>query len=389
VLEAKYKHVVPYLNDGISIPGDDRRAVCQAIVDDLRFNIDRRIDSIVNAGIAAHAMPGCQVVVMHKGRVVLDRCYGHLTYDEGAPAVDDATVYDLASLTKPCATTLAMMKLVEDGKIAITDRLSTYLPYLNGTNKEGITIREVMSHCARLKAFDSYWQQTTDRDSLLRLVAASPLNTKSGYLYSDLGFMLLSDMVMKVTGQSLDQYVYDNFYGPMGLTSTCFNPTSKTIAPTEVDSLRGLITGTVHDPNAYAMGGVSGHAGLFSNAREVALLMQMLLNGGELNGHRYLKEKTVATFTSRHFAKQNNRRALGFDKQLFTPSASAQTCPEASQASYGHTGFTGTMLWVDPDYSLVYVFLSNRVHPSATPNRLAQMNTRTQIQSLLYNDIRK
>ncbi len=385
VLEAKYKHVVPYLNDGISIPGDDRRAVCQAIVDDLRFNIDRRIDSIVNAGIAAHAMPGCQVVVMHKGRVVLDRCYGHLTYDEGAPAVDDATVYDLASLTKPCATTLAMMKLVEDGKIAITDRLSTYLPYLNGTNKEGITIREVMSHCARLKAFDSYWQQTTDRDSLLRLVAASPLNTKSGYLYSDLGFMLLSDMVMKVTGQSLDQYVYDNFYGPMGLTSTGFNPTSKTIAPTEVDSLRGLITGTVHDPNAYAMGGVSGHAGLFSTAREVAQLMQMLLDGGTYDGRRYLKPETITTFTRRHYEQQGNRRALGFDKPLINGGSNGPTCAEASQSSYGHTGFTGTMLWVDPQHDLVYVFLSNRVHPTSTPNLLSQMNIRTEIQSILYN----
>ncbi len=216
-------------------------------------------------------------------------------------------------------------------------------------------------------------------------MAASPLNTKSGYLYSDLGFMLLSDMVMKVTGQSLDQYVYDNFYGPMGLTSTGFNPTSKTIAPTEVDSLRGLITGTVHDPNAYAMGGVSGHAGLFSTAREVAQLMQMLLDGGTYDGRRYLKPETITTFTRRHYEQQGNRRALGFDKPLINGGSNGPTCAEASQSSYGHTGFTGTMLWVDPQHDLVYVFLSNRVHPTSTPNLLSQMNIRTEIQSILYN----
>ena len=157
------------------------------------------------------------------------------------------------------------------------------------------------------------------------------------------------------------------------------------IAPTEQDSLRGLICGTVHDPNAFAMGGVSGHAGLFSNAEEVALLMQMLLDGGVYKGHRYLKEKTVRTFTSRHFEKQGNRRALGFDKQLMVPNRNAQAAFEASQASFGHTGFTGTMLWVDPDYDLVYVFLSNRVHPSSAVNKLAQLNVRTDVQSIIYN----
>ena len=201
-------------------------------------------------------------------------------------------------------------------------------------------------------------------------------------------------MVERVSGQLLDEYVEEHFYAPMGLVSTFFTPLdedvdSLLIAPTEVDSIRGLIRGTVHDPNAYAMGGIAGHAGLFSTAEEVALIMQMLLNGGELDGHRYLKEKTVETFTRRHFERQGNRRALGFDKQLFTPSPNAQVCPEASQASFGHTGFTGTMVWADPDYDLVYVFLSNRVYPSATPNRLAQLNVRTDIQSLLYNDIIK
>lgn len=394
VLTAKFHYVVPHLRDDIEVPGNDRLAVCNDIVSDLNLNIDRRIDSIVNVALDSAAFPGCQIAVMHNGRLVVNRCYGNTSYDSSATAVTPNTLYDIASLTKVCATTLAVMKLYEDGKVGLNDKLSRYLPYLKGTDKEAITLKQALSHCAGLKAYDALWQKSDNRDSILALIAASKLNATNDYCYSDFGFILLADMVERLSGQPLDVYVKRHFYDPMGLTAMVFNPLAAgvsptLIAPTEQDSLRGLICGQVHDPNANALGGVSGHAGLFSNAREVALLMQMLLNGGELNGHRYLKEKTVATFTSRHFAKQNNRRALGFDKQLFTPSASAQTCPEASQASYGHTGFTGTMLWVDPDYSLVYVFLSNRVHPSATPNRLAQMNTRTQIQSLLYNDIRK
>lgn len=394
VLTAKFHYVVPHLRDDIEVPGNDRLAVCNDIVSDLNLNIDRRIDSIVNVALDSAAFPGCQIAVMHNGRLVVNRCYGNTSYDSSATAVTPNTLYDIASLTKVCATTLAVMKLYEDGKVGLNDKLSRYLPYLKGTDKESITLKQALSHCAGLKAYDALWQKSDNRDSILALIAASKLNATNDYCYSDFGFILLADMVERLSGQPLDVYVKRHFYDPMGLTAMVFNPLAAgvsptLIAPTEQDSLRGLICGQVHDPNANALGGVSGHAGLFSNAREVALLMQMLLNGGELNGHRYLKEKTVATFTSRHFAKQNNRRALGFDKQLFTPSASAQTCPEATQASYGHTGFTGTMLWVDPDYSLVYVFLSNRVHPSATPNRLAQMNTRTQIQSLLYNDIRK
>ena len=403
VLAAKYHYVRPYLHDDIEVPGDDRLPVCNDIVSDLNLNIDRRIDSIVLNAIDSAAFPGCQIAVMHNGRLVVDRAYGNLTYDFGSAEVTPQTLYDLASLTKVCATTLAVMKLYEEGKVGLNDKLSRYIPYLKHTDKESITLKQALSHCAGLKAYDALWQKTSNRDSLLALIVASPLNPTNDYCYSDFGFILIADLVERISGQTLDQYVSEHFYKPMGLQFTLFNPMLESdgaegfvpaeIAPTESDSIRadrnGFIWGTVHDPNAHALGGVAGHAGLFSNAREVALLMQMLLNGGQLNGHRYLNEKTVATFTSRHFAKQNNRRALGFDKQLFNPSPSAQTCPEASQNSYGHTGFTGTFLWVDPDCQLVYVFLSNRVHPSATPNRLAQMNVRTQIQSLLYNDIRK
>ena len=387
VLRAKYRLVVPHLDKEIKVPGEEHRAACQDIVNDMTLNIDRRIDTIIERAIGDSAMPGCQVVVMHKGRVLVNRCYGRLTYDKESPAVTPETVYDLASLTKPAATTLAFMKMVDDEEVDLNDKLSKYLPYLKKTDKEDITIRQALSHQTLLRAFDSYWQHTSDRDSLLRLVAQSTLGSKP--VYSDLNFMLLSDVVERVASMPLDQYVDLYFYRPMGLKHTRFNPLKARkplmIAPTEQDSLRGLICGTVHDPNAFAMGGVSGHAGLFSNAEEVALLMQMLLDGGVYKGHRYLKEKTVRTFTSRHFEKQGNRRALGFDKQLMVPNRNAQAAFEASQASFGHTGFTGTMLWVDPDYDLVYVFLSNRVHPSSAVNKLAQLNVRTDVQSIIYN----
>ena len=400
VLKAKYDLVLPHLKEKIVVPGADRTAACEEIVAELNLHLDRRIDSIVNAAIEAHAMPGCQIAVLHKGRTILNRAYGNLSYDEGFNEVDPLTIYDLASLTKVCATTLAVMKLVDMGKLQIDDRLSKYLPYLKGTDKENITIKQAMSHCARLKAFDNYWQQASGYDTILRMVAATPLLKKEGYVYSDLGFMMLSDMVKRVSGKPLDRFMDEYFYQPMGLKFTLFNPMKKgdgaegfvlaEIAPTEKDSIRpdyaGYIWGSVHDPNAFAMGGVSGHAGLFSNAGEVAEIMQMLLNGGVYKGHRYLNQKTIETFTRRHYAQQNNRRALGFDKTLFEPMPNkGPACIEASQASYGHTGFTGTMVWVDPEYDLVYVFLSNRVHPVSTPNLLARMNVRTEIQSIIYN----
>ncbi|MCR4659026.1 MAG: serine hydrolase [Bacteroidales bacterium] len=396
VLQAKYELIVDKqldLNDLIAPDITDLQR-CNDIIADLNINLDRRIDSLINLGIASKAYPGCQIVVMHKGRLVMSRSYGQLSYDADADSVTNQTVYDLASLTKITATTLAMMKLVDGGRVKLDDPLSRYLPYLKNTDKEKITIREAMSHIARLKAFDSYWQRTSNRDSIFQLIAESKLNSARKYLYSDLGFILLSDLVEKVTGMPLDMYVERHFYIPMGLQSTHFNPISKgvdieRIAPTEIDTLRGVIRGYVHDPNAYALGGVSGHAGLFSTAEEVALIMQMLLNGGELDGHRYISSAIVDTFTSRHYVNLDNRRALGFDKVTFKPSTASTPAPEASQESFGHTGFTGTMAWADPKNELVFVFLSNRVHPIATPNKLAKMNIRTDLHSFLYQDINK
>lgn len=398
VLRAKFEHGCADLNPSSwHVPGAEDSLRCEAIVQALRLATEGTIDSIVNDGIAKGAYPGCQVLALKGGRLLYRKAYGHYTYDPASPEVTMNTVYDLASVTKMMSTTLAMMKLVEMGKVHLDDPLSRYLPYLKHTDKARITIRQTMSHMARLKAFDACWKQAKEaedpRQSVMEQVVASPLNGSAGYVYSDLGFILLGDLVQYVSGQRLDVFVHSHFYSPMGLCHTFYNPTehgidSSKIAPTEYDThyRNQLVRGVVHDENAYAMGGVSGHAGLFSTADDLARILQMLLDGGVYDGHRYLKAETIDLFNTRYYAGQGCRRGLGFDKPLLNGQGGS-ACGEASQKSFGHTGFTGTMVWVDPESDIAYIFLSNRVYPSTTPNKLAAMNIRTQIQSELYKGV--
>ena len=379
-----------------------------------------RIDSIARAGITAHAYPGCEILVAKDGKIVYNRCYGRQTYDAKSPAIDTNTVFDLASLTKVSATNLAVMMLVDKGKIKLDDKLSTYLPYLKHSNKKNITVRQVLSHCAGLKAFDSYWKQALKdnnlytgkeppegyiavgantyvspklREQVMEQITQSDVTKKAKYVYSDLGFILLADLVEHVSGQSIDVFMQQHFYGPMKLKNTTFQPLQhhiplSRIAPTENNSdfRKQQIHGYVHDPNAAALGGIAGHAGLFSTAGDLFKLYQMMLDQGTYKGHQYISAATFNTFNSRHFADKGNRRALGFDKPLIS-GISTHIASVASQRSFGHTGFTGIMVWVDPEYNLIYLFLSNRVYPSATPNKLSSMNIRTNIQSLIYQSM--
>lgn len=397
--------------------------------DENRHNTKRfaKIDSIANYGIEQHAYPGCQILVAKDGEVVYNRNFGHLTYDRNSPAVNDSTMYDLASLTKVSATTFAVMKLVDAGKVKLTDPLSRYLPYLKKTNKSKITMLEALSHYARLQAFIPFWKETVKkgkldkkiyaenpknkedycplagniyikksyRDEVLKSIAKSDLIKKRKYLYSDFGFILLADMVEKVSGQSLDIFMEEHFYKPLGMARTSFNPlqngySKSNIAPTENDThFRNMqLQGTVHDENAALMGGVAGHAGLFSTASDLAKLFQILLDGGSANGRKYLSPEIINTFNQRHFADAGNRRALGFDKPLIN-GKSSHCAPEASQQSIGHSGFTGTFVWIDPEYDLVYIFLSNRVYPETSPNKLANLSIRTNIQSEIYKIIKE
>lgn len=386
----------------------------------------RRVDSLAIDGIRQKAYPGCQILVAKDGNIIFNKSYGTLTYDSSSPKVDNNTMYDLASLTKVTATTIAVMKLVDTKKIKLADPLSRYLPYLKNTDKDKITILEALSHIAGFQAFMPFWKDVvinggldrnvfetnpTDiseftpfvdnvyvckkyRDEVLHKIANSSLLPEKKYLYSDFGFILLADLVERVSGQSLDIFMFQHFYQPLGMGRTAFNPLysgfdKANIAPTENDTRfrKTQIHGTVHDENAALMGGVAGHAGLFSNATDVAKLCQMLLNNGTYAGQRYLSESIVKTFNSRHFEKQNNRRALGFDKPLIQ-GKSSHCAPEASQKSFGHSGFTGTFVWVDPEYDLIYIFLSNRAYPDVSTNKLAKLNIRTNIQTEIYEAIK-
>lgn len=383
-----------------------------------------QIDSIALRGISEKAYPGCQILVAKNGKIFYQKSFGTFSYID-SNLVDNNSIYDLASITKVTATTLAIMKLHEDGKININRKLSSYLKYLKQSNKKDITIREIMAHQARLKSWIPFYKETLNdgklnnsiykRDSstlysvkvadsifirkdykekIIQSIFDSELNEKAIYEYSDMGFYLLKELIEKQTRKSLDQFLNEQFYSPLGLRYTCFNPLNnyqkEEIIPTENDLIfrNQLIQGYVHDPGAAMMGGVAGHAGLFSNVRDLAILFQMLLQKGEYGGKQYFKESTIKEFTKQQFPENKNRRALGFDRQLNQPSESGPCCKSASLKSYGHSGFTGTYFWVDPAYDLIYIFLSNRVNPDANNSKLGKMNIRTEIHEIIYKALK-
>lgn len=372
------------------------------------------IDSLVRKGLEAGAYPGCRVVVTHRAKVVYDKSFGNYSYQDRRP-VSDETLYDLASVTKSLATTMAVMLLYEQRRIRLEDPLSDYLPYLKGSNKEHITIAEIMTHTAGLKAWmpfythwgeeiyrktpegeytvpvcDGMYMRADYRDSIRHLIAMSPLKKDKSYLYSDMGFYLLADMVKAVSGQRLDTFLTERLYRPMGMAHTCFNPylhfPKSQVAPTENDQTfrHQEVCAYVHDQGAAMMGGVCGHAGLFSTAGDLARLLQMLLNGGTYRGVSYFRPETVAMFT-RYYYPSGCRRALGFDKPSRSGPSPCGSLP--SPQSYGHSGFTGTFFWVDPAHELGYIFLSNRVSPDASNTKLSSMNIRTDIQDYLYQQL--
>jgi beta-glucosidase-like glycosyl hydrolase/CubicO group peptidase (beta-lactamase class C family) len=378
------------------------------------------IDEIAMKGIRQHAYPGCQILIAQKNNIIYNKSFGTYTYSDSIP-VTEKTMYDLASITKIAATTLAMMKLHEEEKINVKDKLSDYLPYLKNTDKEFITISSILTHTAGLQAWIPFYERTlTDintlnpaiyssvrvgdfqtqvcknlyiknsyRDTMINLIINDKRKNDKHYLYSDLGFYCLADLVKTVTGKTLDMYVEDNFYRPMGLTHILFNPLERfeltDISPTENDTSfrRTLIQGYVHDPGAAMLGGVSGHAGLFSTANDLLAIGEMLLNKGTYRNKTYLSKKTVNLFTSYYFDQGDCRRGLGFDKPA-RGNAKSPCSKYASPLSYGHSGFTGTFIWIDPQYDLIYIFLSNRVNPDAENKKIIEMNIRTDIQDIIY-----
>ncbi len=381
-----------------------------------------RIDSIAEDAILKGAAPGCVVLIVKDGQIAYHKAYGHLTYDKAEP-VNTETIYDMASVTKICATTISIMKLYDEGKIDLKKTLGDYLPWVRGTNKESLRIENILLHQAGLVAYIPFYKETLDpygtpylkyystqqndsfhirvaqnlymrndwRDTLYRRILQSPLGAANKYVYSDNDFIFLGKIVEALGGAPLDEYAKNTFYIPLGLTSTRFKPREyfplSRIAPTEREKLfrAQLLRGDVHDPGAAMFGGVAGHAGLFSDAYDIAVIMQMLLNGGTFNGKKYLNRETIQLFTAYH--SKFSRRGYGFDKpEKDNPiRPDPYPCLTASPLTFGHTGFTGTCVWADPAYNLVFVLLANRVNPEGGDNKkLLNMNVRGKMQEVIY-----
>ncbi|MEQ8417905.1 MAG: serine hydrolase [Imperialibacter sp.] len=387
------------------------------------------VDSIAIKAIADKATPGCQILVAKGGVVLYEKAFGYLSYDSLMPVTNE-TLYDLASLTKVSATLQALMILVDQGKIDIKSNLGAYIKSTLGTNKERLIVEDVLLHQAGLKPYIPFWQRSYEskrkkildpmffnasageefsmeilpgmystpamKDSVWRwtlqtdLMTLGPKDSVYTYKYSDLGFMIIQKLVEEVAGMPLDEFVSKEVYKPLGMDRLCFQPLCsypyQSIAPTELDFYfrKNMVWGTVHDENAAIMGGVAGHAGLFGNANSLAILLQMHLQKGYYGGKQYVDNKTVDLFTQR--LSNNAPRALGWDMKDLSFTRN-NTSFWSSETTYGHTGFTGTAVWVDPEMELIYIFLSNRVHPDAHNNKLVETNIRTRIQDVIYQSL--
>lgn len=388
-----------------------------------------RIDTIIAKAIRNHVMPGCEVLVARNGKVVYEKSFGKLNYTDSS-AVQDSTIYDIASISKVAGTLQAVMTLYEHGEICLDSSISTYLPDLKGTNKEHILVREVLTHQAGLQAFiehykktmvngnlsdlffcghkdslynltitpsifaipslpDSMWQWTINSSLIQKNHTAHSDTNCYPYRYSDISFYIMKRIVESKINQPMNEFLDQHFYAPLGMYNTSYNPLDKfsidRIAPTEIEQTfrKQTIRGTVHDPGAAMMGGVAGHAGLFSTANDLAILMQTHLQKGEYGGVEYFKPETVAEFSRAQY--NSCRRGLGWDKpQVGGSSPTSDLC---SFDTFGHTGFTGTCAWVDPKYNLLFIFLSNRTFPNSENKKLITQNIRTRIQDVIYQSI--
>ena len=324
------------------------------------------VNRVVERGIAAGGYPGAAVIVGRKGKAVLQRGFGRLSWDESSPEVNPAsTIYDLASLTKVVGTTTAVMVLFDEGRISLDSPVSHYLPEFSGGEKNLVTIRQLLTHRSGLPAGRDIFRLTHDPAEARRIVLGTPLAFHPGeyYEYSDLGADVLAMVVEAVSAQPLDEFLADYVFHPLGMYQTAFRPADSLrahIAPTGTSAAGRSRQGEVNDENAFAMGGVAGHAGLFSTAADLSVFAQMMLNGGVYNGVRIIADSTVQLFTTR----VAGHRALGWD----TPTGSFGSGNYLSEHAFGHTGFTGTSMWIDPDRDMFVILLTNRVYASRSPH---------------------
>ncbi|MCC6931020.1 MAG: serine hydrolase [Gemmatimonadaceae bacterium] len=319
------------------------------------------IDRVVRRGITAGGYPGASVVIGRRGAAVMQKGFGHLGWTSGSPDVNaDRTIYDLASLSKVVGTTTAIMILVDEGRVELDAPVSRYIPEFSGGTKDLVTVRHLLTHRSGLPAGRELWRMTSSPAEAKQIVINTPLYCQPGacYEYSDLGADLLGWVAESVAGLRLDKFLAERVFKPLGMNDTFYNPPDSVryrIAPTEVAPPRGYpLKGEVHDENAFALGGVAGHAGLFSTAADLAIFAQMMLNGGIYDDVRIFSDSTVALFTRR----TAGTRALGWD----TADGQGGSGEYLTSAAYGHTGYTGTSIWIDPDRQMFVVLLTNRVH---------------------------
>jgi beta-N-acetylhexosaminidase len=382
--------------------------------------IDKMADTIISEKMA----PGLQVFVARNGKVVLEKSYGYHTHDKKLK-VQSTDIYDVASLTKILASLPLIMKAEEEHKILLTASLSDVLPSFSDSNKDTVTVKEVLSHFGRLKSWIPFYKNTQDsisgknlpffyrkqrtntyrvkvaenlfinknyKDSIYKYIKEADQTESAGYSYSDLGYYIFKEALEKSYKKPLNKLADEEFYQSLGADRTTYLPLRKfsrnEIVPTEKDDYfrNQLLQGNVHDMGAAMLGGVGGHAGLFANANDVGKIMQMYLQKGFYGGKRYLKSETIDKFNHRYFATEKVRRGLGFDKPQLDPDVKA-TCGCVSDESFGHSGFTGTYTWADPKSGLVYVFLSNRVYPKMDNRGLIDSNMRTRIQQVIQDAI--
>lgn len=382
-----------------------------------------KIDSVAQSAIDGNMTPGLQLLVARKGKVIYNKNFGKHTYS-GTQTVTFDDIYDVASLTKILATLPLLMELEEQGEVTLDTKLSQILPSYKNSNKANITLKAMLSHYARLKPWEAFYARTLDsttkrpsekyyrtersekfnievaknlylrsdyQDSIQKTIKDSELLSKLQYRYSDFPYYILKKYIENYYDRTLDFLVQEHFYKSLGANYTMYNPyhkiSNKKIVPTEIDDYYRFqeVHGYVHDMGAAMQNGVGGHAGVFSNANDVAKIMQMFLQKGFYGGRRYFKSETLDKFNTCYFCDKGNRRGVGFDKPQLDKDG--PTCGCISLNSFGHAGFTGTYAWADPEEEIVYVFLSNRTHPTAVENLLSKKNIRTDIQRLIYEAI--
>jgi beta-glucosidase-like glycosyl hydrolase/CubicO group peptidase (beta-lactamase class C family) len=386
----------------------------------------QRIDTIAEQAIANHATPGCAVLVMRGNKIVFSRGYGKTEYEGGVPVDPENTLYDLASVTKVSSTLLMAMKLEEEGKLNIEESISTYLGEFAAAGKSQIKVRNLLSHNSGFRPWIPFFEETYSmvdggkkldpaiynsrdvdsfcvpvasglymcssyRDTMWTRIVDDGLHTDSKVRYSDLNMIVLQRILEKISGTTLDQFVDSVFYKPLGMNNTAFKPSEnlpgRLCAPTEVDmTWRGTkVQGYVHDQASAMFGGVSGHAGLFSTVYDLAKLFYMLENKGSYGGKEYFKPATVEKFTNKQL--KDSRRGLGWDKPDFDDPGNSPASTYSSRATFGHLGFTGICVWVDPEMEIIYIFLSNRTFPDMNNKKLITTNVRGRIHDAIYESL--